>query len=246
MSIDGNLHEGHRQRLIKKFINNPNSFSEHELLEVLLFYAIPRINTNDIAHRLIRTFGSLQKVLSASEKELLTVDGIGKKTAVQIMLVGAIANTVSLQVKPKTPLKSLSKVKEMVFEYFAGLCDEKFLLILLDNRYKEITKIEFCDQHVDRVSAEIPEIANVLALHRPSYAIIAHNHPSGNVEPSLSDDLTTQKINLLCNVHNVVLIDHIIVSDKQVYSYYDKDRLSKIKKVADLDKILKMQGEIYE
>ena len=70
MSNKENLHAGHRERMIEKFLNNPQSFSDHELLEVLLFYAIPRRNTNDIAHRLLRTFGSIEKVFSADRQTL--------------------------------------------------------------------------------------------------------------------------------------------------------------------------------
>ena len=98
-----NLHANHRSRMLEKFSNNPNSFSEHELLEMLLFPLIPRKNTNDVSHRLIKTFGSIKNVLNASPKELSSVYGIGAKTASSIALYGKIYEqiTVSKQ-KPIT------------------------------------------------------------------------------------------------------------------------------------------------
>lgn len=238
-----NLHQGHRQRVLDKFINNPSAFSQHEVLELLLFYSIPRKNTNDIAHRLIRAFGSLDKVFNSSAEELMAVDGVGKKTATLILLMGKVVDVVDINKKPKKTLFSLQKVKEMAIEYFLGELEEKFIFILLDKKYKEITRIEFTDNNAQKVTAKIPEIAKVLALHKPSYTIIAHNHPSGNVSPSNADDITTKKIKLLCDVHGAVLVDHVIVYKEQVYSYYESGKLETIRKQADLKAILNTQGE---
>ena len=85
-----NLHAGHRERVIKKFITSNNGVLDHELLEILLFSFLPRIDTNPIAHRLIQTFGSLKGVFLATTEQLLSVKGIGKKTAANIKLIGMI------------------------------------------------------------------------------------------------------------------------------------------------------------
>ena len=238
-----NLHSGHRERVIEKFINNPKAFSEHEVLELLLFYSIPRKNTNDIAHRLLRAFGSLDNVFSATASELMAVNGVGKKTATLIMLTGKIILVNNQTKKPKKTLFSLQKVKEIAIERFLTETDEKFILILLDKKYKEITEIEFTDNNINKVTAEIPEIAKALAIHKPAYTIAVHNHPSGVVDPSNADDITTKKINLLCEVHGSVLIDHVIVYKQKVFSYYETGRLDTIRKEADLKVILREQGD---
>jgi len=238
-----NLHAGHRARMIEKFLNNPDAFSEHELLEIMLFYSVPRKNTNDIAHRLLRTFGSLDNVFNATAKELKAVSGVGDKIATQILLTATIIKQIARKEKPKRQMLSFNAIKGVLSERLKGLENEKFLLFLLDKNYKEKAVIEFGDRQKDSVSADVTEIANVIALHKPTFAIIAHNHPSGNTFPSEQDDSTTKQINLLCNLHNVQLVDHVIVSDENFYSYHHNYRLSEIKRSADLNKILMSQGE---
>lgn len=243
--MDGNikLHAGHRERMLNKFAENPDAFSDHELLEILLFYFIPRKNTNDIAHKLLRAFGTLDKVFSATEKELMSVDGIGKRTAAGLLLIGKFVYAIKDRERQKPYFKNFAIVKQRLMQLFYGLKEEKLLLILLDINFKEITKIEFCDNCFNKVSAEISEIAKAFALHKPKHAIIVHNHTSNSSEPSKEDDITTQKINILCEVHGVKLVDHIIFSKCDDYSYNDTGRLERIKKVADLNKILDIEGE---
>lgn len=229
MSNDENLHAGHRERMMEKFLKSPLAFSDHELLEVLLFYAIPRKNTNDVAHRLLRTFGTLEKVFTATAEELKSVKGIGDKVATEIMLVGRLIELSFNRQRSVEKLSTLAELKKVLIEYFYGIKEEKFLLLLLDSKYKVITKITFTDKNRERVTADIPEIANAFALHKPTFAVISHNHPSGNLQPSKEDDITTRKIDVLCNIHCVKLIDHVIVSGDKVYSYHHEDRLDEIK-----------------
>ena len=90
----------------------------------------------------------------------------------------------------------------------------------------------------------MPEMAKAVAIHKPAYAIIAHNHPSGSVTPSEADDLTTMKINTLCAVHGVNLIDHVIVAGNKFYGYNSEGRLQAVKENSDLDKLfMKIQGD---
>lgn len=228
-----NLHAGHRERMIEKFLKSPLAFSDHELLEVLLFYSIPRKNTNDIAHRLLRSFGTLEKVFSASSEELKSISGIGDRVATEIMVVGRLIDLSSKRETSVQKLSTLGALKKILIDYFYGLKEEKFLLILLDVKYKVITKISFSDDKKEQVTADIPEIANAFALHKPAFAVISHNHPSGSVEPSKEDDITTRKIDVLCNIHCVKLIDHVIVAGERTYSYHHNDRLNEIKKQTD-------------
>ena len=109
MSIDNQMHTGHRDRLKEKFISfGPEIFSDHELLEMLLFFSIPRINTNDLAHRLIDRFGSLNAVLTAPIDRLVLVDGMGKSSAVLVSLTGALVSRACQKayLKKKEMLKS--------------------------------------------------------------------------------------------------------------------------------------------
>ena len=80
-------------------------------------------------------------------------------------------------------------------------------------------------------------MANAVAIHKPVYAIIAHNHPSGVAEPSVADDITTMKLNALCSIHGVNLIDHVIVAGERFYGYKTQRRLEVIKEKSNIDKL---------
>ncbi len=241
MSTKENLHEGHRERAVEKFLKSPDIFAEHELLELLLFSFLPRRDTNPIAHRLLRTFGTIDKIFSADEKELESVSGIGKKTAAQLMLLGKIFEAVSARKKTDEPPKywtSFGLYKQEVIDLFKGVLEEEFILVLLDKKLRKITSLTFEDRRRDSVQAEIPEIANAIALYKPYYTIVCHNHPSGLAQPSPEDDFATVKIHLLCEMHGVSLADHVIVAGEDTYSYRLNNRLSHIQDVADLNSLL--------
>ena len=241
MDTKENLHGGHRERMMQKFKQSADAMPEHEILEMILFYAIPRVDTNPIAHRLLRVFGSLSKVFSASAEELTAVDGVGERTACFLSLFGQVAKRAFSAPDALSEIKrfSFNKNKADLIEFFKGLTEEKFIILMLDKKYNFLSHTEFNDQHRDKVTAEIPEIALAFALHKPTFAIIAHNHPSGNFMPSKEDDLATAKINAICALHRVTLIDHIICSDRDAYSYHYAGALEEIKTNYDINKFFR-------
>ncbi len=116
----GSVHQGHRARQRKKLLENgPRAFADHELLEMLLYYAIPRRDTNELAHRLLERFGSLQGVFSAPVEELSTVEGVGENAAVLLSLVPQIWQR-SLQGAPERILNSVDKCGEYFAELLSG------------------------------------------------------------------------------------------------------------------------------
>ena len=118
-----NLHAGHRNRMLHKVLKNPELFSDYELVEVLLFYAIPRKNTNEIAHRLLHTFGTLERIFNATAQELISVDGIGEKTAAQFVLLGQVLKRINNEKKGKESLGTFETVKNYIIDYFR---DERY------------------------------------------------------------------------------------------------------------------------
>ncbi len=231
MSLDNNLHKGHRERTIKKFLQSADTFPDHEVLEVLLFFAVPRIDTNPLAHRLIQMFGSLDGVFNATAEQLMTVGGVGEKVATQILLVSQIVKRVSATTKKKEHyLINFAKAKEYLLGLFEGLHHEKFVILLLNKKYKLLASVEFTDEAIHSVTADIPELVKAINIHKPSYAIVAHNHPSGNVMPSAQDDFTTKKLNVLLDLHDVNLFDHVIVCGNKAYSYNRENKIDEIKK----------------
>lgn len=242
---EANVHSGHRERMLNKFMSHPESMLDHELLEMFLFDSIKRKDTNELAHSLLNTFGNIKNVFSASAKELTSVKGIGEKTAKNILLYGALFQRIQkVSDKPKKPLSfSFAKNKQTIIEMFEGVFVEVFSIILLDKTYTPLTTMTFTDYKANSVSGNLKEIANAIAINKPTYAMIAHNHPSGNVTPSKADDLATVQINILFLSHGVTLLDHVIVNGENAYSYYIEHRLEKLKKDFSFETTLKASDE---
>ncbi len=238
-----NVHAGHRERMFKKLSANPDSFLEHEVLEVLLFYALPRKDTNPLAHALIRRFGTLDKVFAASKEELKLVDGVGDSVANLITIVGQSIKMSAKASARVEPLLAFDKVREEVTKIFLGKSKEFFIVLFLDKKHVKISMFEFSDNNKFEVSADIPELSKAIAVYKPTYAIVAHNHPSGSARPSVEDDFSTKKINLLCEIHGVSLIDHVIYTNKECYSYHKTRRMEYIKHEADINKLMLLLKE---
>lgn len=216
-----NVHEGHRVRIKEKFFANPNALAEHELLEILLFPLIPRKNTNDIAHRLLNCFGTLEKIFSATPEELAIVEGVGKSIAVELSAIGKIYSAVYDKYKYHEDVRwtSFGKDRYRYIEYFDGRMQETLLVIMLDKRGREITRVAFCDNLKDQVTASIPDVTKAIIMNQPHSIILAHNHPSGFAEPSLQDDKATIKIAAACLIAGVEFNDHVIVAGRNAFSY---------------------------
>lgn len=239
-----NLHCGHRKRMEEKVLNNVDSLLEHELLEVLLFSFIPRKDTNELSHLLLRTFGSINNILHADAEKLKSVNGIGDKVASKLILIGKIFDIINDTDTNVSTITSFNGNKNDFINYFKGLKQETFIIILLDERYRKITTLNFSDKNKTSVTGDIPEIITAFAVNKPTFAIIAHNHPSGILTPSTTDDITTAKINLMCNLHSVTLIDHVIVTKDNAYSYHIDGRLQHIKDEYNFEKFFHKIKEI--
>ncbi len=239
MVKESNCHEGHRERMTEKFISAQSAMPDHEILEILLFYAIPRKDTNELAHKLIRTFGSLENVLTKTPKELMVVDGIGKRTATYLSVIGEANKRINLVEKKNLKARiSFDQYKREFIDYFANSTAESFLFLLLDKKFNEITRLTFSNGDEGYVNVDSPELSKTIAMNKPVYLIAVHNHPSGNPNPSKNDDISTRKLYILCQVHGVTLADHIIVAKNLAYSYKSALRLEYIKETADLNRLI--------
>lgn len=225
-----NLHENHRARLREKFMADAESLSEHEVLELLLFYALPRVNTNDTAHRLINEFGSISEVLSAPTDLLESVKGIGENAAVFLSTIGLlIKKYYSPLVSDREEKFSFGTYKKPLIDLFATFDKEVFIMIFLDENHKVKAKKTITGHHKDKVELDMRDITEAVVSYKPSYVIIAHNHLSGNPHPSEADDNATSKINMICSLNGAELVDHLIFSDDKTYSYRFESRLDLIK-----------------
>ena len=224
-----NVHDGHRKRLREKYIAGKESFKEHELLELLLSYAIPRKDTNPIAHDLLNKFGSLQNIFKADAKLLTTVDGVGENIAYFLNLVGYTSTFSAKQENSKKPLSNIEQAKEVLIDLFKGLDHEVFYVLYLNENNKVISMTKLDDNSKNSVTVDFKEITAGILINKPRAIIIAHNHFAKYPAPSKEDDLVTKKIFSLLQLYKVNFYDHLIISGNEVYSYFYDNRLQKIK-----------------
>lgn len=223
------MHEGHRERMYAKLKNAENLY-DHEILEILLFTACPRVNTNPVAHALLERFGSLAQVFSASEEELKKVDGVGERTADFLKVVGFCAERVG-KVEGVAHLKNTADCKAFVSMRLKGRTEEFLELYFIDKSglVKRIFSYTSADRN--RVSSDASAILSDIALIKPAAIVAAHNHLNGFAAPSQNDELFTRQLQLMCDMSGVDLWDHLIyASDGNFYSYRSEGVLDEIKK----------------
>ena len=220
-------HDGHRERLRTTFLENGlDCFNELNSLELLLFYAIPRKDTNEIAHALLDRFGSLDGIFDASFYELCEVEGIGEQAASLIKLVPQIVR--------KSKITRANRIKQVTNSTAAGQYflprfmdqrEEMLLLLCLDSQKRIISCTEICRGVVNSVETDLRKVAETALKCRASSVIIAHNHPDGYAIPSREDDITTKMISDSLSALGIPLIDHIIVADDAYVSIFDTGML---------------------
>ncbi len=226
-----NLHEGHRQRLKERFIKNGlEGFENHNILELLLFYSIPRNDTNEIGHKLLNTFGSLSNVFDASIEELCKVDGIGLHSATLIKLIPDICSIYNIDKTENVKIvNSTNKAGEFFVPRFIGKLSEEVHIMLLDDK-KKVIKCEMISKGTVNASAiSIRKIASSALNNNATGVIIAHNHPGGVALPSSKDILTTKRIFNALNLMDIQLCDHIIVADGDFVSMLDSGMFENFK-----------------
>ena len=242
MKVENNIHQGHRKRMFDKALKYSNALSDHELLEVVLFYAIPRIDTNGIAHALLRTFGSLSKVFSAPAQSLMAVDGVGEKTAVLIQTIGKLIERQSATPKRKTSINNHEQLKNIVLDAFKGYDTEMCVVFLMDSSFKVIGTLDYSNTEKFSVRINVNEVLTAFNAIRPKHVIFSHNHISESCQPSKEDDIATKQFNVLCSLHGVNLLDHVIVQGKEVFIYRMNGLMEMIKDQADRQKVLNNGG----
>ena len=238
------MHEGHRQRMYAK-LKNGDSLNDHEILEVFLFNACPRKNTNPIAHDLLDKFGSLSGVFAASPEQLVTVDGVGESVAMFIKCNAELNKRISLEFIGIAVLKNYADFKNFTVTRMRGRTTEILEIYCLDKNGKVMSINSFSNEDMNKVEVSVDKISRVIATEKPYGILLAHNHLSGNCLPSQSDDKFTSQMQLLCSLHNVNLYDHCIyASDSEVYSYFSAGELEKIKKDFNYSKLVEEQFKL--
>ena len=213
------LHDGHRQRCKRRYLAaGAEGMDDYQLLELLLFFAIPRQDTNETAHRLVRQFGSMQGVLRASADELMTVDGVGENAAVLLRLAGDMALRARCSAMPQTGLNSTERTGVYFMELLAGEKKELLYQVCLDGKGKLLSCRCISKGSVGASPVYVRQVVENALYAGASGIILAHNHPSGVALPSAEDRMVTRQVMEALEPLGIRLIDHIVVADNDFVS----------------------------
>ncbi|MBQ9346449.1 MAG: RadC family protein [Oscillibacter sp.] len=211
-------HEGHRERMrLRYYLEGPNAFAEHEILELLLSYSIPRKDTNLLAHRLIARFGSLPGVLSADLEDLKQEEGVGEYTAILLKLVWHISQKAQTP-QPRPLLNNLEKAAAYLIDCFAQRQGEAVYLLCLSEKGWLRACLCIREGSLSVADLNVTQLVRKALLHKADTVILSHNHPSGLALPSGADYEATERIKTALDAVEIPLQDHIIVADRDYVS----------------------------
>lgn len=221
------LFKGHRERLRKRYLENGlESLNDYEKLELLLFYCVPRKNTNDIAHKLINEFHSLKEVFYADSDSLFDVEDMGESSVVFIRLVGDLLKYLRVsEISEKKVISSSADAGEFVKTFFEGYRNEVFMAFFLDKGNRVLGHKKLNEGIGDEVKVEADELIRASLKYRAVSVIIAHNHPGGSPLPSNSDVRVTKILSNILGYVKIKLTDHIIIADDGYISFSEMNLL---------------------
>ena len=218
------MHEGHRQRLKARFEKEGlTHFQPHEMLELLLTFAIPRKDTNLLGHLLIERFGSLHGVFQADRKDLEQVEGIGENASLLLSLILPLdlAYQKSLAGERVT-ITDREALKAYCVALYPEPRNEAFFVLSFDSRLQLIRVSEVAKGTPDRVSVFPRTVLSALLNSGATGCVLSHNHPAGGIEPSGEDLEMTLTLQRLLESVGITLYDHIIVAGRQGVSMKEK------------------------
>lgn len=226
------IHDGHRQRLKERFRSEGlDNFNDIQVLELLLFYAVPRQDTNPIAHALLERFGTLAQVLEAPVSELEKVKGVGHNAAVLLSLAPQLGRRYQVSKMMNTSiLTSVEACGRYLIPHFFGRRNETVFILCLDAKCKVLGCVEVGEGSVNSAGVPIRRIVETALAYNATTVVLAHNHPSGLALPSGEDVQTTHRVAAALNAVEISLADHIVVADDDFVSivqsgYYRPDEV---------------------
>lgn len=216
------IHDGHRQRMRQGLIDRPDGFPDHTLLEILLYYANPRGDTNPTAHHLMERFGSISGVMDASPAELMKVPGVGEHTVALLKLTKELGGRYQIdRVSMGEQVRTTKDACRLLKPYFYGARQERIFLLCLDGKGKSLAVRAAGEGNVNTVEVVARNVVEAALSLNASAVILAHNHPSGVALPSADDVTTTRRLYQTLSLVNVTLLDHLIFADGDAVSMRD-------------------------
>ena len=212
-------HYGHRERMRKRLQENGfEGFSDHEILEYMLYYVYKTQNTNEIGHRLLKQFRSIPNVLQASEEELLEVEGIGKAS---VDFIQFLREFIKVYERSSVDVVDLSSIKNRCAYFqkeFALETDEKLLVVCLDDQMCVVSEFLAASGTAGSVTPNMQTVTRKILNRHCNMVMLAHNHPKGKPIASYQDIESTRIFAKLCKQLGIILVDHVIVAGGRAVS----------------------------
>ena len=213
------VHSGHRKRVWEKFSEKGLSvFNEHEIMEIILYSCLPRVNTNETAHLLINKFGSIKNCLKSPVSELKKIKGIGESAAVYLNFLGQLTDLLSNEQAESVKLGCSAEIIDYCIKHYKNYNRECAAYFLLDANYNVIFTSEAECANSAECGFNFPEIVNNALNRKSPFVLLAHNHLSGCSVASSADIAVTRSLADVLRKLNVRILDHIIVSGDNAYS----------------------------
>lgn len=207
-------HEGHRARLKERFLKEGlDSFNTHEVVELMLYYAIPQRDVNETAHLLVERFGSLSGILEADIDDLTEVDGVGAHAATMFKLICAVTRRYAVE-RGSAELRytSIGQIGKYLVGLYIGVTVERAYILLFDNSMKLLDVINAGEGVINSVNITPRFVIEKVLKRGASVVVLAHNHPNGVATPSREDIALTMQLRQLLDVCGITLLEHFIVS----------------------------------
>lgn len=223
-----NPHKNHRARVRETFRKvGADAMPDHNLLEFLLFYSVPRKDTNELAHKLIDTFGSLNRVFDASYEQLLQVEGMGESSALLISMVPSICRRYAEgKEKRKINLSEPADAAAYIMKKYYGVKNEIMYMICLDGAGNLVNCSKLAEGIPNSVIFDKRLVVEAAIRNNADRIILVHNHPGGMAAPSKNDLETTSEIKSLLRGIGVRLADHIIIAENDYLSMVSVPKFS--------------------
>jgi len=223
---------GHRQRLRDKFQEKGiEALTDTEVVELLLTFGTPRSDCKQAARDALAEFGSLPEVLDAPPVFLEKIKGLGQKNIFALQFVQGVARRYLRQrIQKKNYITSSKDVADYLIHALRGLQYEVFMVVYLDASHAVINS-EILSQGTINVNTVYPrELIKSALAHHAASIVVAHNHPSGSLQPSTQDEQLTRTLYLMCSFMNINLLDHLIIgAGETVYSFADNGLMTAVK-----------------
>ncbi len=214
------FHKDHRKRMRKRFLEHGfDGFAEHEILELLLFFSIPRCDTNPLAHAILNEYKTLANVFEADPASLSKIPGLGENSAVLISMIPHLSRIYEQSKCQKNALLySTESIGRFATALLKGKTSEEFAMICLDSNRRVHWSGIIAKGTLDRIEAYPRLVVSEVVKHNANNVIFVHNHPNGSLVPSSADKSTTRILVDALTPIGVTILDHMIVSNNRYYS----------------------------